>query len=512
MAVPELIRSFLDRLNHAVLVRDSRKTVIYLNPAAVGLTGWRLEQIEGRRCREVFGLNAPGCPMGCDAADGAGASAAFECDFQTRSGTPRRVRAVASPIDLGTETGTALLFEAVLQDQDRAGSSSRRIDPEALAAAVAGQRWAEAALTAQEEFVHSIFDTIQEGISILDPDLTIRRVNRIMEQWYAGRGAIVGRRCYECYHERIGPCHPCPSLRCIQTGQVEREVVPGPKGSPVQWIELFSFPVKAPGSGKVRQVVEFVRDITERVRMEMQIQHLQRLEAFSILVKGLSHQLEAALATANEILTQPDLCDKPPKDPAGQPEDLAQSLQPIARILEQLKAYLAGERYDVAAVAPSNLVQQTLERITPLLAGQIRIETDLAADLPTVMADATQIQLALSNLIRNGAEALGASGRIRLTGRRFCGTPPADGAPAGIYLRLGIEDEGCGMTQETRRRLFDPFFSTKGYGRGLGGAAAAWIVAAHGGWIEVESKTGHGTRVAVYLPATQKASPAFIAL
>ena len=505
MTIPDMIRSFLDRLNQAALVHDSRKTIIYLNPAATRLTGWRQEQIEKRRCRDVLGQNAAGCPARCDAVDAAGAS--FKCDFQTRTGASCKVRAVASPLALGTETGAVILFEPEFKEADRPGLSNREINQEALAAAVAGQRWAEAALAAQDEFFDSVFDTIQEGISILDPDLTIRRVNPVIKKWYAGRQPIEGRRCYECYHERIGPCHPCPSLGCMQTGQVEREIVPGPKGSAVQWIELFSFPVKAPGSGRVRQVVEFLRDITDQVRMELQIQHLQRLEAFSVLTKGITHRLDAAMAATQEILALSAPCGKTPAGRTGPPAGLGQGLLKISQILDQLNTYAAGELYDVAAMAPADLLKQTLECIIPLLPAQIHIYTDLTADLPAVMADATQIRLALTNLIRNAAEALGPSGRIRLTGRRFSGAP-VDRAPAGTYLRLVVEDEGCGMAPETRNRLFEPFFTTKGYGRGLGGAAIAWIVAAHGGWIEVESKPGQGTRVAVYLPAARDAGPA----
>jgi signal transduction histidine kinase len=497
MTIPQTIRSLLEHLNIAAYVRDSRHRLLYMNPAAARLTGWRPAQVEGRRCEDVFG----------EASSGDRSDQPCFCTIQTQCGTSHKARVMASPLDLGAEMGAVVLLETDFTDPTTAAAPRSTIGQDALEAAVAGQRWAEATLAAQDEFVSGIFDAIQEGISILDPDLTIRRVNRVMKQWYADRKPLEGRRCYVCYHDRIGPCHPCPTLRCLQTGQVEREIVPGPKGSPVQWIELFSFPVKAPGSDKVRQVVEFVRDITARVQMEMQLSHLQRLEAFATLTRGLVHQLEAVLGETRDLAARAVAPGGDPDQTAG---PLADRLERMARILEQLKTYAAGERYDITPVAPAALVEKTLERIAPLLAGEIRIETDLAGDLPMVAVDATQIRLALSNLIRNAAEAQGVSGQVRVTGRRFSGTPPVIGAPAGRYLLVSVEDRGCGMAPETCRRMFEPFFSTKGYGRGLGGAAVSWIVSAHRGWMDVRSQPGQGTQVTVYLPAAGEDAAAFI--
>ena len=119
-----------------------------------------------------------------------------------------------------------------------------------------------------EQFLNAVFESIQDGISVLHTDLTIRHVNGVMNKWYQGNVPLEGKKCYECYHDAKKPCNPCPTLKCIQSGKTEREIVTGLHGSPVEWIELFSYPIKNSDTGEVTGIVEFVRDITEQKRAE----------------------------------------------------------------------------------------------------------------------------------------------------------------------------------------------------------------------------------------------------
>ncbi len=129
-------------------------------------------------------------------------------------------------------------------------------------------RQAEKRLRENQKFLEAVFKSIQDGMSVLSPDLTILGVNGVMKKWYKKNLPLEGKKCYECYHDRTKPCDPCPSLRCMKSGKTEMDVVPGLPGSPVKWIELFSYPVKDPDTGAVTSVVEFVRDITSRKEAE----------------------------------------------------------------------------------------------------------------------------------------------------------------------------------------------------------------------------------------------------
>jgi PAS domain S-box-containing protein len=127
------------------------------------------------------------------------------------------------------------------------------------------------ALHQSERVLENVFNSIQDGISFLDTDLNILRTNGVMKKWYAANLPLEGQKCYRCYHNNDSPCDPCPSLRCLQSGKTEVDVVAGLPGSPVEWVELFSYPVINAESGHTEGVVEFVRDITSRINAEEQL-------------------------------------------------------------------------------------------------------------------------------------------------------------------------------------------------------------------------------------------------
>jgi len=130
------------------------------------------------------------------------------------------------------------------------------------------RKQAEEELEKNEQFLNSILESVQDGVSALNPDLTVSHVNGVMNKWYKENLPLEGKKCYEVYHNADKPCKPCPSLRCLKSGKTEWNVVPGPPSSPVEWIELFSYPIKDSNSGKITGVVEFVRDITEIKKKE----------------------------------------------------------------------------------------------------------------------------------------------------------------------------------------------------------------------------------------------------
>lgn len=150
-------------------------------------------------------------------------------------------------------------------------------------------------LQAEETLLQSVFESIQDGISVLDTDLTVLRVNATMKRWYAESLPLEGKKCYQCYHHTETPCNPCPTLRCIQSGRLETDIVPGPSGSPVKWIELYSYPMRD-RTGKVVGVVEFVRDITVRREAELKLRKANEvLAAREKELMALNQQLSAAL-------------------------------------------------------------------------------------------------------------------------------------------------------------------------------------------------------------------------
>lgn len=128
-------------------------------------------------------------------------------------------------------------------------------------------------LNEQKTFLHDVIESIQDGISILDKDLNIIFTNNTMKRWYAHNLPHIGRKCFDVYHGRTRPCEICPSIQTIRTGKESIEIVPftGEKG--VQgWMELYSFPLVDSQTSEVAGVIEYVRDITERMKSQSALQ------------------------------------------------------------------------------------------------------------------------------------------------------------------------------------------------------------------------------------------------
>jgi PAS domain S-box-containing protein len=141
----------------------------------------------------------------------------------------------------------------------------------------------------KDRFFHDVLDSILDGISILDKDLNIILTNRIMEQWYAHHIPLRGKKCYEAYHGRTEPCEVCPSMRTLRSGKQDFDVVPmtGPEGVR-GWLELYTFPLVDFRTGRLAGVIEYVRDITERKRMEEEREKLiHELQEALVEIKAL---------------------------------------------------------------------------------------------------------------------------------------------------------------------------------------------------------------------------------
>jgi PAS domain S-box-containing protein len=128
------------------------------------------------------------------------------------------------------------------------------------------RKQAERAIQESERFLESVFSSIQDGVSVLDRDLRILRVNPTMEKWYAHALPLVGKKCHEAYHGRSEPCDVCPTLRTLETDAFQVDVVPkrGRRWEIAGWLELYSYPLRDTMTGQTRGVIEYVRDITGR--------------------------------------------------------------------------------------------------------------------------------------------------------------------------------------------------------------------------------------------------------
>jgi len=247
--------------------------------------------------------------------------------------------------------------------------------------------------------------------------------------------------------------------------------------------------------------------ITERKNIEARLQEAQKMEAIATLAGGIAHEFNNALCVVrpNIDLLKSKLPDNEEINKHTQPIDA--SAKRMALLTSQLLAYARGGKYRPQQISLNTFVQETLPFVKHVLRAGIVVETDLPEDSCYVEADPTQLQMVLLAVMVNAAEAIETAGYIRLTTRR----EEIDGEYArnhpdfkpGTYVSLAIEDNGSGMSEETRIRVFEPFFTTKFQGRGLGMAAVYGIVKNHNGLVVVDSELGKGTGVRIYLPESR---------
>lgn len=129
--------------------------------------------------------------------------------------------------------------------------------------------------TGEGTFFRHVWESVQDGITILGPDFTILGVNPVMEAWYPDHAPLVGKKCYQACRNRRRPCEDCPLVCCLERGEMERGVIPGPPSSEAEWLELSAYPVKDK-AGKVERIVMFARDVTERTKAETELLESER--------------------------------------------------------------------------------------------------------------------------------------------------------------------------------------------------------------------------------------------
>jgi PAS domain S-box-containing protein len=253
--------------------------------------------------------------------------------------------------------------------------------------------------------------------------------------------------------------------------------------------------------------LNFLRDITAQKRLEAQLQEATKMEAIATLAGGIAHEFNNALAiiVGNIELLEMDFADN--KTVTGHTEAMKTSYHRMVNLTSQLRAYAREGKYQSKTMSLSDFVEDTLPIIKPNIDPSIRLEMDLPRDVFSVKADPIQMQMVLSAVVSNSTEAIEGNGRIRITvSNKEIDSEFAKNHPElnpGNHVCLTVEDDGKGMDAETLNKIFDPFYTTKFMGRGLGMAAVYGIIRNHDGWITVDSELNKGTIIRIYLPGIE---------
>ncbi len=258
-----------------------------------------------------------------------------------------------------------------------------------------------------------------------------------------------------------------------------------------------------------RQLTEELRLREEEARREAEASearayHVQKLESVGVLAGGIAHDFNNLL---HVILCNADLArlQVGPGSPAWEHlDEVVRATQRAAELTQQLLAYSGRGVVETRQLDLSLEVREMGTLLRTAMSKQASLTWDLAEDLPVVSADPTQIRQVVMNLITNASDALGdGPGTITLRTGEVDRTDPSDGRS---MVFLEVTDTGCGMDSGTLQRIFDPFFSTKFTGRGLGLAAVMGIVESHHGRVRIRTSPGEGTTFQVVLPTVTRAA------
>lgn len=257
-----------------------------------------------------------------------------------------------------------------------------------------------------------------------------------------------------------------------------------------------------------RDVTEQYQALNQQKQLEEQMWQAQKLETIGVLAGGIAHDFNNLLTA---MLGNVGLALRiiPPDSPAVRKmKEVELAIQRAADLTRQLLAYAGKGKYVVEPIDLSGLITKMAHLFQTIVSKKAYFSLNLVTDLPPIQADASQIQQVIINLLTNASEALEekegeiqlSTGLCTLTDQEIKSLFFYGNLRTGEYVFLQVKDSGVGIPPDQVQSIFDPFFSTKFTGRGLGLAAVLGIVRSHNGGIQVYSQPGQGTEVTIYFP------------
>lgn len=355
-------------------------------------------------------------------------------------------------------------------------------------------------LAEEKSKLEAVVEGVGAGLCLVGHDRRILWTNRKMVEWTGG-SSLVGQPCYKMCWGRDAPCEECPVEVAISSGKeshAERTFVE--RNGQKRNFQISAWPIRDV-SGSISQALELMQDVTGQRELQAQVQRAAQLAAVGELAGGVVHEVNnpIAIISAKARLL---LSERRREMSAKIAEDLAKIVDladRVARIAQGLLSYCR----------PSTAARTSLDLRVPIGTALamvedrsrrfgVRIDKRLVGPIPTVRANANEIEQVFLNLLLNAIDTMPNGGTLavfilldapRLRDGREC-------------VAVVVADTGSGISEEICGRIFEPFFTTKAEGRGtgLGLSVCLGIVRSHGGEIDVDTELGRGTRIIVKLP------------
>jgi len=359
-----------------------------------------------------------------------------------------------------------------------------------------------------EQFIRNVLDSVDEGFIVVDQDFRILTANNAYCcQVGESCEAIIGRHCYEISHKTLRPCYEegeeCAVRHVFETGKPHTALHrhPDGKGS-VLYVETKAFPLKD-STGTVSSVIETVMNITEKHLLEEEQLKTQKLEAIGTLAGGIAHDFNNLLQGVFGYISMAKITLDQKERSLMMLEQAEKALHMSVNLTTQLLTFSKGGKPVKKNISLQPVIENSVRFALSGSSVSYRIKSE--ENLWPVDADEGQIGQVIQNIVLNADQAMPAGGTIVIAAKNLLlrdrgqAPPPEEGK----YVQISIQDNGTGIPESHIPRIFDPYFTTKEKGSGLGLATSYSIIKNHGGFIDVTSEPGRGTTFFIYLPAVE---------
>jgi len=348
--------------------------------------------------------------------------------------------------------------------------------------------------TARDQ-LQAVFDTAGVCISIVDPDLRIINCNEKQKELLVSKeieGDLTGRFCYEVYCGNDSPALACPAIETIETGRPVfiREIKKKKK-----YFQIVTSPLRD-NDGRISAIIEVSIDVTEKKKVEEARRRTEKLTSLGLLGAGLAHEINNPLGNIlgyATVLTGEENLTPEQREKLG---IIIEQAKKGSEIIRGLLEFSRQSRPSFQSISVNAVIEEAVKNLSRRMKEKrMKFET-LLRDVPTVMADPTQIGQVIENLVMNAMDALEnqSSPSIRI-----------ETCVSGQTVEVRVVDNGPGIPEAMQQNVFDPFFTTKpvGEGVGLGLSICAGILEAHDGSISLDSEQGKGTIISFRIPALE---------
>ena len=359
-------------------------------------------------------------------------------------------------------------------------------------------------LRSKSSELQALFDSISDGVIVYDNSGIVQHRNHVCPQYFPQQ-TLSGCSCRDLFHpERESAPLDCPVEQALTGGRIETSITSKLPGGKVRYFDVTATPIEYCMGAQNRALV-FLRDVTEKRQQELQLMQAEKLSSIGVLAAGVAHEINNPLSSvagyAEALLRRFKEEDSLSDDPRLL--DFQKYLQVIVResyrckgIIDGLLSFSRKSDGSVGSLNINDVLNEVMELVRYKSSFEkIEIKTNLQSDIPHIIGDPAGLRQVLMNLLMNAHQAISGPGIVEIT----------TGTAMPSMVMFQICDSGCGISKDVIDQIWDPFFTTKDVGQGLGlGLAVTYnIIKRLGGDISVESQVGKGSKFTIRIPACQ---------